>query len=252
MTFKDNLKKYWWVFAALIVLVLVVVFFTSCESGSTGNIPAAVKKVWDDGNSRVHRAEEVRQTTPKGATVISRKGLSQKFLDMTDEALEEVFLDAQAEYPGEIDPYAYNFKVYDIYEPSFDCIPSPIQQIPGFYVRDGSLGYDGTQFDQYDGKDGKSVVMAPERVFSFTSDGSTPRRCQMLVCPTEQYWKDSVRHGAEHSILNTGTTERVLTYAIASLVHTTYFHPLIKRRNAPVGLVAKPSKSDFAPVNVRE
>lgn len=256
MDIKATEETYWRVFLGLIVLVAVVVFFTSCESGGTGGVSAAVKKVWD-APSNLAIARDVKQTTPKGISVYSRVGLSQDFLIQADEALTELFADVAAAYPGQADPPSLNFAIYDIYEPNHDCIPSPEMRVPSFYVKDGGLGYDGSQWDQYDGKDGKSVVMAPEQVFGMTTNGSTawggPARAMMMVCPDPANWRNSIRYGAEHNVAesagNADTAANALfQLGMANRTHTSGGHPFIGSRAQGLKSAPKQDWSGFAPL----
>lgn len=237
-------------------------------AGPNGSVSSAVKKIWESGGGRVPMAQDVKQTSSKGITVYSRAGLSQAHLDQADEALTELFADVAAAYPDQTDPVSVNFAAYDIFEPDHDCMPSPEQRVPSFYVKDGSLSYDESPFDQYPGA-GKSVVMAPERVFSMTTTGSSiwvngskqPARARMLVCPDLGHWKSAVRYGGEHNVAESGCNltrvaddgswiQNALCHlAGANRVHSQGSgHPFIPSRAA--GLVGKPKAnwSEFAPL----
>lgn len=228
--------------------------------GSTSSVPNDVKRIWDASGLAVPIAKDVKQTTPRGVTVYSRAGLSQDFLTQADAALEELFADVQAAYPGQADPYSLNYMVYDIYEPNHDCVPSPEMRVPSFYVKDTKLSYDGSQFDQYNSqgpgvKDGKSVVMAPEEVFSMTTMGSTiegvpNRRARMLICADAAHWKNSVRYGAEHNVGESAANisdSALFQLALANRIHTTGGHPFVPSRVQGFKAVPREDWSEFAP-----
>lgn len=235
--------------------------------GPSGSVSRVVKQVWESSSGRNPIARDVKQTTAKGITIYSRAGLSQDHLNQADEALTELFADVAAAYPGQTDPVSVNFAAYDIFEPDHDCIPSPEQRIPSFYVKDGNLSYDESQYDLYPGV-GKSVVMAAERVFTMTTTGSTitvngstqPPRAQMIVCPDLAHWKNGVRYGGEHNVAESACN---LTKAAddgswiqnalcllggTNRIHTQGGHPFIVSRAR--GLTSQPKANwrEFAPL----
>lgn len=239
-----------------LAILFIAILFIGCggdsqPSPSGTSVPEAVKRVWDKDGSVVPVARDAHQTTTKGSHVYSRTGLSQEHLNQVDEALTELFADVRAGFPGEFDEFTFQHGNYDIFEPSFDCVPSPEQQIPSFYVKDTSLAYDGSQYDQYNSqgpnvKDGRSVVLAPERVFGMMTPQSTPRRGMMLVCPDLRYWRDSIRYGGEHIVAESGEGS-LLALADQARTHTVIGHPFIRSRQAGLKGGAKTNWSEFAP-----
>ena len=207
----------------------------SCGDKPSSSVPKDVQKAWNTPG--IPLADNVKQTTTKGVLVWSRNGLSQQHLDQVDEALTELFADVNFFYPGQVtNEVVFNYSDWDIYEPDHDCIPSPEQRIPSFYVRDTSLDYDGSEFDQYNSKgygvkDQKSVVMASERVFSYPHPLSTPRRARMLVCPDLAAWKNNIRYGAEHIVADSADVNtELLQLAVDNRTHSTGGHPFIRSR----------------------
>lgn len=257
-------KQYWWAVVLGIIVIIAVVFFTSCgDGGSTpggSSVSSAVKNVWESSSKRVPAATEVQQRTARGVTVYSRAGLTPQHLADVDSALEELFQDVAAAYPGQTDPISLEYANYDIYEPDHDCIPSPQMRTPSFYVRDGGLQYDGSAYDQYNSKgpgvpDGASVVLAAERVWGMTTAGSSPRRAKFLICPDPSVWRNGVRYGAEHNVgesactlQNDGSPANALCLlAYANQTHSAGGHPFIPSRTASLKAQPKTDWSEFAP-----
>lgn len=239
---------------SLLVFSLIAI---ACGGGSSdpggANVPAAVKMIWERASSRTPIAQNVKQTTAKGVTIYSRAGLSPAHLEQADEALTELFADVAALFPGQADATSVNFRAYDIYEPDHDCIPSPVAKVPAFYVKDSSLAYDESQYDQYPGA-GRSVVMAPERVFGLTTAGSTawggPPRAMMIVCPDLGHWRNAIRYGGEHNVAESaGNVGQGSLFALAAAnrVHTQGGHPFIPSRAQSLVSPPKADWGEFAP-----
>jgi hypothetical protein len=276
MSWKETIKaNKWWVIIGFLAILGVIIFFASSCGGNGGSggggtsasVPPAVKRVWEASSKSVPAADDVQQRTGQGVTIYSRAGLTPQHLTDADAALDELFKDVEAAYPGQTLPIALGFGNYDIYEPDHDCILSPESRTPSFYVRDGRLQYDGGIYDQYNSrgpgvKDGASVVLAPERVWGMTTTGSTTEgsptpRAKFLICPDLSVWRNGVRFGAEHNVGETACSRQIdgspanvlCQLAYANQTHTTGGHPFIPSRAAGLkALTRTPWGSEFAPL----
>lgn len=88
----ENVKKYWWAFAALIVLTIVIIFFTSC-----GLAKEITRSEWDQevihhfnglGIANEYTGFRHTQRTPQGARVKSVVQVPADFLTAVDEGLQ--------------------------------------------------------------------------------------------------------------------------------------------------------------------
>lgn len=222
----------------LVACIIFIVWFKNHKKWSSiGGVDWSTQP-----QGSVATSDEKVQTTPKGARVLSKKGVSDKCLELVDLGLSDAFEAAVASGYTNQTPMEFGF--YDILIPNIDCVPSPEQKIPSFLIR--ADNYDGTEFDQHNPKgvgvkDGIGVTFCAEMVVSLGTPGSSLLRGQMVCCSDESVVRDATRNGAEHIIIAFNDTD----YYWETQTHTTKGHPLLPniKTNTPQfrGFVANKS-----------
>lgn len=169
-------------------------------------------------------SDNKQQTTPKGAVVFSKDGVSSTVLNLIDAGLDGAFADAR------ISGYTQKLEhsSYEIWIPRYACIPSPEGRVPSFLIRSDS--YDGTVYDYYNPKgagvkDGVGVIYAAEMVTNLGFGG----RGAMVCCSDESVVENATRYGAEHIIIANNDPE----YYDISWFHGTGGHPLLPKPQTP-------------------
>lgn len=157
---------------------------------------------------------DVIQTTPLGAMVASKTGVSDEVIRIIDRELSELFLDAAAlNWTNWMEHNKYIIYVLHT------CVPSPVDHVLSFKVR--ADNYDGTVYD-VDPRTGIGYVYAAERVLLV---GEVPTG-EYIVCNDLSVLPNSVRFGPEHILAYYNDR----SYYEETKTHTSVGHPIVPRR----------------------
>jgi len=202
-----------------ILVLATAILVTAC--GDCKDMSDAMCTAYKAGNGVVKMSRESSQRTPQGAWTFSKRQLSADQLSLIDAGLNEAFNDARLSGYAQ----ALDHGFYHINTVINDCVLSPEQRIPSFYLR--ADDYDGTEFDQYNPKgktfkDGISIILAAEMVQSLYGIG------EMYVCKESNILQGGIRNGAEHIIIyNNDSVYYNQTWFHGSGV----YHPLLPKRD---------------------
>lgn len=215
------------------LLIISALLFTAC--GDCKDMSDAMCTAYKAGNGVIKTSNESTQRTPNGSWVFGKQAVSANQLALIDAGLTDAFNDARLSGYS----HAVSTEFYQIFTVIDNCVLSPEQQIPSFYLRADS--YDGTEFDQYNpnGKlqgDGVGVILAAEMVMSLSGIG------QMYVCKEPNILKEAVRNGAEHIIIFNNDPD----YYNATWWHGSgIYHPLLPKRQLRLKTDGKPNPNKF-------
>lgn len=223
------------IIVAIVAAVVVGFILLKKKKVSTPNNPTDPNVIdWSKvKNGDVATTNEVSQSTPKGARVFSKSGVTDTVLSLIDKGLDGAFADAIASGYGD----KLTHSEYEIFIPKFGCVASPESQTPSFMLRADS--YDGTEYDIHNPKgsgikDGIGVIYAAEMVKSMGYNGVG----QMICCAEESVIENATRYGAEHIIVANNDP----VYHNRTWFHDVMGHPILPKKELPmaVGFASKP------------